>query len=189
MTLLDARNTVAEEYKQYLDEHNIEVRCGSAPLQVQAAGHIAALEVASADGDGWRAASTEPCDLVLVSGGWSPVVNLLSHRGVKPVWDSTQACFLAVECVEPISVAGSAAGVWDSDDCVASGLAAAGDAIQLLRGQTSKITAPPAGGWQQPIQALYEVKVPDRKLKSFVDPQHDVTTEDVRLAHLSLIHI
>ena len=183
VTLLDARNTVSKEYKQHLNEHNIEVRCGSAPLQVQAAGHIAALEVASADGDGWRAASTEPCDLVVVSGGWSPVVNLLSHRGVKPVWDSTQACFLAVECVEPISIAGSAAGVWDSDDCVASGLAAAGDAIQLLRGQTSKITGPPAGGWQQPIQALYEVKVPDRKLKSFVDPQHDVTTEDVRLAH------
>jgi sarcosine oxidase subunit alpha len=154
-----------------------------APLQVQAAGHTAALEIASVDGDGWRAASTEPCDLVAVSGGWSPVVNLLSHRGVKPAWDSAQACFLAVECAEPVSVAGSAAGVWNSDDCVASGQAAAGDAIQVLRGQMDKIIRPPVGGWQQPIQALYEVKVPGRKLKSFVDPQHDVTTEDVRLAH------
>ncbi|GIS89454.1 MAG: hypothetical protein CM1200mP18_21640 [Gammaproteobacteria bacterium] len=89
------------------------------------------LEVASADGDGWLAASTEPCDLVVVSGGWSPVGNLLSHRGVKPVWDSTQACFLTVECAEPISVAGSAAGVWNSDDCVASGLAAAGGQFNL----------------------------------------------------------
>lgn len=183
VTLLDARSTVSNEYKEQLAEHNIEVRCGMAPLQVQGAGHIAALEVASADGNGWRAASTESCDLVVVSGGWSPVVNLLSHRGVKPVWDSTQACFLAIECAEPISVAGSAAGVWNSADCVASGQAAAGDAIQVLRGQTNKIIRPPIGGWQQPIRALYEVKVPGRKLKSFVDPQHDVTTEDVRLAH------
>ena len=42
VTLLDARNTVAKEYKQHLNEQNIEVRCGSAPLQVQAAGQIAA---------------------------------------------------------------------------------------------------------------------------------------------------
>ncbi|MDP6767437.1 MAG: 2Fe-2S iron-sulfur cluster-binding protein, partial [Arenicellales bacterium] len=174
VTLLDARSTVSTEYKQQLTEHNIEVRCGMAPLQVQAAGHTAALEIASVDGDGWRAASTESCDLVAVSGGWSPVVNLLSHRGVKPVWDSAQACFLAVECAEPVSVAGSAAGVWNSNDCVASGQAAAGDAIQVLRGQMDKIIRPPVGGWQQPIQALYEVKVPGRKLKSFVDPQHDV---------------
>ena len=56
VTLLDARSTVSNEYRQQLTEHNIEVRCGMAPLQVQAAGHTAALEIASADGDGWRAA-------------------------------------------------------------------------------------------------------------------------------------
>ena len=30
---------------------------------------------------------------------------------------------------------------------------------------------------------MWEVRDPGRKLKSFVDPQHDVTTDDVRLAH------
>ena len=33
------------------------------------------------------------------------------------------------------------------------------------------------------VEEVYEVRVPDRKLKSFVDPQHDVTTKDIRQAH------
>ncbi|MEC9371965.1 MAG: 2Fe-2S iron-sulfur cluster-binding protein, partial [Pseudomonadota bacterium] len=72
VTLLDARSTVSNECQQQLSEHNIDVRCGIAPLQVQSAGSIAALEIASADGNGWRTACTETCDLVVVSGGWSP---------------------------------------------------------------------------------------------------------------------
>jgi len=43
--------------------------------------------------------------------------------------------------------------------------------------------APRPGGWTAPIRPLYEIRVPDRKLKSFVDLQSDVTTGDVRLAH------
>ena len=34
-----------------------------------------------------------------------------------------------------------------------------------------------------PIRPLYEVRAPNRKLKSFVDLQHDVSADDVRLAH------
>ena len=34
------------------------------------------------------------CDTVLLSGGWSPVVHLLSHRGIRPIWDKQNACFL-----------------------------------------------------------------------------------------------
>ena len=39
------------------------------------------------------------------------------------------------------------------------------------------------GGWAQPIRPVYEVRLPDARAKAFVDPQHDVTSDDVRLAH------
>jgi sarcosine oxidase subunit alpha len=39
------------------------------------------------------------------------------------------------------------------------------------------------GGWQHPIRPLYEVRLPGSRAKAFVDPQHDVTGDDVRLAH------
>ena len=42
---------------------------------------------------------------------------------------------------------------------------------------------PAPGGWDNPIQPVYEVRVDGRKTKAIVDPQHDVTADDIRLAH------
>jgi len=43
---------------------------------------------------------------------------------------------------------------------------------------------PDAGGWSNRLLPLYEVQVEGVKCKSFIDPQHDVTADDIRLAHL-----
>jgi sarcosine oxidase subunit alpha len=120
---------------------------------------------------------------VLVSGGWSPVVNLASYRGVRPVWNADNACFLPVEAKEPLALAGSAAGIWRTQDCIASGRAAGAAAASALGGKAAAATQPAPGGWKDPIRPLYEVKIAGAKLKSFVDLQNDVTAEDVRLAH------
>ena len=136
-----------------------------------------------ANGTGWAEQSSESCDLILVSGGWSPVVNLLSHRGVKPVWNADNACFMPAATDEPIAMAGSAAGYWRTDDCIASGLAAGATAAKALGKTAPTVSLPALGGWSDPIRPLYEIKVPDKKLKSFVDPQNDVTVDDVRLAY------
>ena len=141
------------------------------------------LTLAEADGSGWRESGTENCDLVLVSGGWSPVVNLLSHRGVKPKWDVENACFLPGDTTEPVAVAGSAAGIWRTGDCVASGEAAGLQAARALDRVAAEPSIPEPGGWLAPISPVYEVRASSRKLKSFVDLQHDVSTDDIRLAH------
>ena len=46
-----------------------------------------------------------------------------------------------------------------------------------------EISFPSVGGWSNPIEPLFEVKSNKFPSKSFVDFQHDVTAEDVRLAH------
>ena len=46
-----------------------------------------------------------------------------------------------------------------------------------------EISFPSVGGWSNAIEPLFEVKSNKFPSKSFVDFQHDVTTEDVRLAH------
>ena len=33
------------------------------------------------------------------------------------------------------------------------------------------------------MRPLFEIQIDGRKLKSFIDPQHDVTSEDIRQAH------
>ena len=134
--------------------------------------------------DSWSSADTHDCDLLLVSGGWSPVVNLLSHRGVKPVWNAENCCFVPAETSEPIHMAGAALGIWGTSDCEESGRAAAEAAVSSIK--QSGLASPPgpqAGGWENPLQPLYEVKVGGLNGKCFIDPQHDVTADDVRLAH------
>ena len=170
VVLADARSDVARRDR-------ISVRSGVAPLQVLGGASVSGVKLAQHRDGAWRTAETEPCDLLLVSGGWSPVVNLLSHRGAKPVWNAENACFLPGPTDEAVFAAGAVAGVWNADACEASGIAVAKTAL----GEAA--TLPEPGGWQAPIKPLYEVRLPGTKPKAFVDPQHDVTSADVRLAH------
>ncbi len=183
VTLLDARDTVPEPLSTAAADEGIVVHTNTAPLQAQGARSVDALRTAVADGTGWRTGATFDCDFVAVSGGWSPVVHLHSHRGARPVWNAALACFLPGECGEPLHVAGAAAGIWDEQACETSGRAAAAAAAAALGKSVPSVSAPPAGGWSAPIRPLYEVRVAGQKLKSFVDVQNDVTAEDVRLAH------
>ena len=179
VTMADSRASIHESERSLLGDAGIHSKTGFAPLEACGAKSIHGVKLAEADGTGWKAADYESCDLLLISGGWSPVVNLLSHRGVKPVWNAELACFLPGSCEEPVLMAGSAAGVWDTGACERSGVAAA---AMLLGDETPSVSVKP-GGWNTPIKPLYEVRQPGKKTKNFVDPQHDVTSDDIRLAH------
>ncbi|MFT5504168.1 MAG: heterotetrameric sarcosine oxidase alpha subunit [Gammaproteobacteria bacterium] len=185
VSLFDSRAVVSESSMALAGNSGISLQTRTAPLKAKGLNAVNGLEFAVAGNIGWTAHGSESCDLALVSGGWSPVVHLLSHRGFRPVWNAEQACFVGPESVhEPIYMAGSAAAVWNTDDCITSGQSAATKVIKALGGTIRQKKAPPAGGWETPIDPLYEVTVPGKSLKSFVDPQHDVTTADIRLAHL-----
>jgi sarcosine oxidase subunit alpha len=175
--LCDVRDAAPNEQAERLRIAGVDHRPGIAPLEGMGAKGIRGVRLAQANGAGWSAAGTEDCDLLLVSGGWSPVVNLSSHRGAKPVWDAGLACFLPGRSRENVITAGAAAGIWDREACEKSGAAAAAMAL----GETA--IAPEPGGWETPIKPLYEVRLPGKKARRFVDPQHDVTADDIRLAH------
>jgi sarcosine oxidase subunit alpha len=182
--ILDVRERAPDGLVAKAKAAGIEIMTSSVPVEAAARGTIGKLQIGRRSGTTIRAGDWLDCDLVAVSGGWTPVVNLLSHRGMRPVYDETLATFLPGQCAEPIRVAGSAAGVWRAEDCAQSGRAAGAGAARDLGKSAPDEQAPAPGGWSNPIQPLWEVRVEGRKLKSFVDPQHDVKTDDVRLAHL-----
>lgn len=177
VTLVDAREQIHENDRAQLESAGVALKTGVAPLEAHGSRSVREVRLAREQGGQWTEADTLTCDLLLVSGGWSPVVNLLSHRGGKPVWDEPLSCFLPGAQVENVFMAGSAAGIWDTSRCETSGEAAA------LQAMGENASMPDAGGWQADIKPLYEVQVTGRKGKRFVDPQHDVTSDDVRLAH------
>ena len=183
VTMLDSRHDIPLSLRSHCDTAGIVIRVDAAPMKALGGKTVSGLTTAIRQGNNWRADENTDCDLVLVSGGWSPVVNLLSHRGIKPVWHPELACFLAPASDEPILAAGSAAGVWDDAACRASGEKAALEALELIRNPAYRAAAQTPGNWDCPIDPLYEVRPAKQKLKSFVDPQHDVTTDDIRLAH------
>jgi len=181
--LLDSRPVAPTTLAKRAEGGGVAVQAGAAPLNARGIKGVEGLEIARRDGSSWKQGGSETCDLVLVSGGWSPVVNLLSHSGVKPVWNADNACFVPGGNDGPVQMAGSAVGIWRTGDCEISGVAAGTSVARALGKAAPETQMPPVGGWDAPIGPLYEVRVHGRKLKSFVDPQHDVTADDIRLAH------
>jgi sarcosine oxidase subunit alpha len=51
-----------------------------------------------------------PCDLIAMSGGWSPALHLTSHLDGKPLWDDAIAAFVPGRLPPGMSVVGAASG-------------------------------------------------------------------------------
>ena len=183
VTVIDSRTSIENETVEELNKNNIELILGKVPYNINGRTIVNNIELQNSKIEYSNHNHLIKSDSVLLSGGWSPVVHLLSHRGIKPIWDDKNLCFIPDKINEPITVVGSACGIWKTSDCVASGVAAGLDAAKSLGLKTTDYFFPKSGGWKNPIEPLYEVKYKKSRSKSFVDYQHDVTCDDVRLAH------
>ena len=55
-------------------------------------------------------------DLLAVSGGWTPIVDLATHVGIKPRWSDKHAAFLVNQTSDRLRTAGMLAGDFGGDD-------------------------------------------------------------------------
>ncbi|KRE24434.1 hypothetical protein ASE66_04180 [Bosea sp. Root483D1] len=120
-------------------------------------------------------------DLLCLSGGWNPNVQLASQSGAKTQWNAELASHVPGEPVQAERSAGAARGIFGIGAAAHDG-ARAGEAAASASGFEGKpgFALPHIGRSEQPLVPFWEVKADG---KSFVDLQHDVTTEDIRLAH------
>ena len=70
-----------------------------------------------------------PCDLLAVSGGWSPVVHLHSQRQGRLRWDENLAAFVPSSVVPNQQVVGAGRGSFRLPDCVEEGISAGAAAV------------------------------------------------------------
>ena len=138
------------------------------------------------------------CDLVAVSGGWSPVVHLHSQAGGKPRFDDASACFVPGVSVQAERSAGACNGSFALGACLAEGLAAGAEAANLASARDENALDPPAAaasnglpklavddlaeGPLVPLWIVPSVKPIGRGPKQFVDLQNDVAASDILLA-------
>ncbi len=128
---------------------------------------------------------TLECDLLAVSGGWSPVVHLHSQRGGELCWDDQLAAFVPVGTVKDQQVVGAAAGTVTLDDGLREGAIAGADAATR-----AGFAVPPLDvGGSAPFAEAGEVRQlwlvpaidgdPGEWDEHFVDLQRDQTVADV----------
>ncbi|MBN9508812.1 MAG: sarcosine oxidase subunit alpha family protein [Alphaproteobacteria bacterium] len=119
-------------------------------------------------------------DLLAVAGGWNPQVQLACHLGGRPVWDETRAAFLPPTTPPPgMEVAGAAAGRFGLGESLRDGTRAGSDAAVAAGFATTAPEPPSAPDDDTPATPIW--LMPGRK--AFVDLQHDVTMDDIALAH------
>ncbi len=130
---------------------------------------------------------TLPCDLVAMSGGWSPVVHLHAQSGGRPRFDPDKACFVPGAPVQAECSAGAANGSFALHACLTEGVAAGADAARRagFTAATAAWTPTVDDAAEEPLAPLWVVPSPrgiERGPKQFVDLQNDVAASDIVLA-------
>ncbi|QPC88121.1 sarcosine oxidase subunit alpha family protein [Mesorhizobium sp. NBSH29] len=117
-------------------------------------------------------------DCLIMSGGWSPLINLASQAGIKPQWDAERQAFLPPEPTQNWVGAGAFNGTFSTAAALAEGdLAGRDAATDDGAGDIPMVSDEPLDCTPA---AVFEIRAEG---KAFVDHQHDVTADDVRLAH------
>ena len=166
-----------------------EARARAAGLPVVAASvvttaygrlHVQGVDVAPRGGG---AARRIDCDLVCLSGGWSPAVHLHSQSRGTLRYDDGLAAFVPDRATQATRAAGGANGAFGLAAALAEGHAAGLAAATALGLPVAAGAAPRAPSSEvRPLEALWSVPAPRRGAKCFVDWQNDVTVADLALA-------
>ena len=149
--VLDARDVLSARAAT-IEEHGVRVLLSSTVQGTEAdeaTGRITKVNVGTlGDDDVPTCWEDLDCDLLVVSGGWSPVVHLHSQRQGRLRWDDALAAFVPDGEVADQQVVGSAAGAVLLGDCLVQGAEAGAEAatragfpaVPVALGATSALT-------------------------------------------------
>ena len=188
--IVDARRDPRGQLPERARKAGIKVIDKAVVVDVRGTWRVSGVDVMALDANGTAVTgdvATLPCDLVAMSGGWSPVVHLHAQSGGKPQYDAERACFVPGAAVQAERSVGAANGSFMLGDCVAEGDAAGVAAARRAGFTPANASFPPtvADVVEDPPVPLWVVPSPkgiDRGPKQFVDLQTDVAASDIALA-------
>lgn len=188
VAVVDARSQSSSELANMVRSAGIEVLNSSAVVDTSGGKRLQSVQVMSLSSDGQSVSGqgkTLSCDLLAVSGGWSPVVHLSSQSGAKAVWNEEAAMFIPGEPVQQQASVGAANGTLELKKTLIEA-ADAGNAAAQACGFDSSMEAPSSEAVaSDPIMPLWLVpsdKEKGREPKAFIDLQNDVGSADIELA-------
>ena len=178
VTVADHRSNVSAEILARAGAQGIAIFPGSGIFDVDGAKGVKRVTL------GGIHAVTIECDAVGMAGGWSPVVHLSSHGGIKPRFDEAVAGFVPGGFPASHFGAGAMMGTFGLSAATADGSNAGASAASYAGfGKTRPVYAPEHA--TDRTYAILPTWAPPQgaKGKAFVDFQSDVTIKDVKIAH------
>ncbi len=185
--LVDTRKTITTACTEILKKRNIPL-FENATLTASSGSRLRSVEVVC---QGSADRTKLDCDLLCVSGGWTPTLHLHAQSGGTSRFDADLDVFVPGTAKQRSLVAGSVRGLHRLSDCLDDGLRAAIDVADRLG--LSVETAKPwsdasmdgddSPGEYQPQTRTGSGGFRSNKGKQFVDLQNDVTAKDVVQAH------
>jgi len=168
----------------------ITVAAGSAVVGTRGEERLSAVRIAglTADDSLSGPARELECDLLAVSGGWNPAVQLWSQGQGTVRYDEALAAFVPDRSPQQVAAVGAANGTFDLAGCLGSGLAAGAEAATRAGCEAAVPPTPPCVGDQPPATPRPVWLVPGEDgdpsvwHEHFVDLQRDATVADVHRA-------
>jgi sarcosine oxidase subunit alpha len=188
VVVVDARYQPDGSLSQRARAKGIEILPGHAITEARGRKRVSAALVQALDAHGQLSGSprTLECDLVAVSGGFSPVIHLQCQAGSKPAWDDRYAAFVPGDPAQAETSAGGCRGLQSLFLCVQNGWAAGTAAAQSAGFRATATAAPRVvetqTGTLRPLWLVPHAKRVSRAPKQFVDLQNDVAASDIHLA-------
>ncbi len=194
VTLVDARPHVCEVLAETLAKAGVAVLSGKAVICAKGRRKVVAAMIVPIDscGKATGLAKRLDCDVIGVSGGWSPVVHLWSQRFGKPRFDEASASFVPdIRGRETVQCAGRMVAAQSLEDRINSGKSTAKSTLKALELKPSRKLHPKTPdtvldtGWAKDIGTIWAIRDANDKTmgKAFVDIQHDVKVTDIDQAY------
>lgn len=193
VAVVDARPAAIGPLPDRARALGIPVETGRGIVRALGGKRVTAVTLGVIDGTGVEGEHI-PCDAVLMSGGWSPVVHLWSQAGGKLFWDGQLAMFRPDALRAPTGdrgqivavAAGAANGALSAQTTLADATAAGRRAAIAMGREVGEPDLPVATSPEEkPLRPLWhmpEAAGPALREKMFLDFQHDVKVSDVELA-------
>ncbi|GGI87257.1 sarcosine oxidase subunit alpha [Saccharopolyspora subtropica] len=162
VTILDARDELPPEWATRAGQRGVEVSASTVVIGTEGEERVSAVLARNGDDEVRLAA-----DLLLVSGGWTPVVHLFSHIRGALAYDASLGAFRPAGSLPGVTVIGAANGVLDLAGVVRDGAGAEAPAVGTEPART-------------PTKVIWRTEGDPQR--QFVDIQRDATVTDISRA-------
>jgi methylglutamate dehydrogenase subunit C len=182
VTICDLRPVIHQSLKAASEALAIELLAGTRVVDVLGVHSVRGVMLQRAAEDARPKELT--CDLVCMSGGWSPAVHLTSHGGIKPRYREDIAAFVPGGYASGQFGAGALTGAMTLEGAVSEGIESGRSAASQCGHTVAafELSAPITERTNSIAGPAFPAAF-GRRVKAFVDFQNDVTVHDLVIAH------